>query len=359
MRSKQLAEPIKEHIRKKNEAASRRDLEKQAVTARRRARQAEEEALAKGDARGMKRKRELLQPEGDQGETMSPYSDDSNVAESPTYVGDSAENAGVFESLHGQGELDEATPNISEPRAAAEDDIAIDPSLDEFSFTDSPTRSDMNLVYGLEHGASAGSEHFPVPNTAKYHHQQMLELVPAPQGVNPGFLMRPTSSLDQAITGGQHFPTTRRPVTTHIMGQQSSMSQRLPALRGATMQNGFQQGGQLLYGPSDRHAPLSATFYPPAVYHASSTPLDFAFDQFRQSVNMAVIQTHGTMGELERLPGRSGLAGTCTQQQPDEAQLRLDMLGITRLAEELAQRVQGFARTLRGNARAMDGGMPE
>lgn len=359
MRSKQLAEPIKEHIRKKNVAASRRDLEKQATASRARARQAEKAALAKGDGRGTKRKRESVQPEDDQREPMSPYSNDSNGTESPSYVAYSAANSGVYESLHGQGELDEATPMIPEPRgASAEHDIAIDPSLDEFSFTNTPSQLDTNLVYGLEHGASAVSDHFPVPNTAQYHHQQMLELVPAPQGVNPGFLMRPTSSMDQPIVGGQLLPPPR-PVTAHIIGQQYQMSQRLPALRSATMRNGFQQGGQLLYGPSDRHSPLSATFQSPAVYHAPSMPLDLAFDQFRQSVNMAVMHAHGTMSELERLPGRLGLAGTGTQQQSEQAQMCLDMLGITHLAEELAQRVQGFAQTLGGNARAINGGRSE
>lgn len=354
MRSKQLAEPIKEHIRKKNEAAARRDLERQVKAARARARQAEEEALAKSNARGTKRKRDQAQLEQGLLEPMSPYSNESTCGESPSHDAFPVDQSGTHEPHRVQVDPNEMPSMIPEPRVAAKGEIAIDPSLDESGGTHTPFQSDAS-GNGLSPGISANTAHFRAHSDAQYHSQQMAEMVPAPQSVDPNFLTRSGHLSHHAATHAQQSLLLPQSAPVDGFDQQFLMQQQLPGLRTPAMLDGFRQPGQLLYGSSRVHSPIPVNPHAASMRFAPPIPLRLAYEQFRRSVNLAVVNVHRTITELEHSPEGHALAGPSDRQRQDENQIRHEMLDIARLGDDLVQRVQGFAQRF-GSATARDAG---
>lgn len=359
MRSKQLAEPIKEHIRKKNEAASRRNLERQAAAGRARARQAEEEAQAKSSAPkaiGTKRKRESVQLEDELLESVSPRLETG--PRSPMCDAFVKEDDVLTHSTPGQSKTVATPPTIAGPRAGAKAELIIDPSLNESCSTHiflQPVASERSP----EPQVAAVHDYCPVHCDTSYHRREKHDLSPAPSGVSPA-LEHPEKHLEEASSQTQQFPLLPQSAPAQTTDQRFLMPQQLLAPCTPTIHNGSRQTGPFVH-VSPGGGPLAPASHDASSLschsHTPTIPLYLAHERFRQRINLAVMQVRNAMTELETCAGESLLASTLDQERHGEDQARHEMLSIARLGDELVQRVQGFAQRF-GSGTARNAGMP-
>ena len=358
MRSNQLPDAIKEHLRKRQEANSRQNRERRAIT---RAGKSQVGSSDAGEPLGTKRSRDSdalqLRDVQAQRQPESHCNETADMTEMPDGV--PYQNP---ESILRTTCRDQATMTPLDPRLGAVGVTAVERTMNDMARHRSASclrninsqAEDQPSAYT----ASTVSALFAKAK-AQQQHRQMLALIPAPQYMEtPDFGESSTSAIQHQLH--EDWPSTDTLSETRFKQSQRQLSD----LRTPTIQECFTGMAEDTQAEKSRqlapevspHATNSLATDATTSPNPASTLIDTwgqltepaAFEQhyrtFRHSINTSISQINATLGVLNQYPlsGKgsrdNGTLGSNTSVTGHE------MLGIAQLGQELAQRMQIFAQ---------------
>jgi hypothetical protein len=352
MRSNQLPTAIKEHLRKKQEEDSRRNREQRAAGRSGKSQVGSSDAQS---TRGAKRSRDQddLQTFDEQARWLHPSYRTESGNPGTVHNGFSPNESG---SLYGNGDPSRSPITVLDPRLGNAETATADRAFDEFTLNRGVSPADHTVVQHPELVGPSGGTQLPPHAVAQQHHQQMLALIPAPQSG----ILDSNSSQHSMI---QHQSMLESPLAGVSIGPRYHQSQQqLSDLRTPTAPIAFAG----VVGPRDSESfrslaaagpsqlttsPQVGTMAPPDLaripvgaweQQSSSAPLSQSFDEFRQTMFLSVIQTHETLNALDRNRFSGELSREGPAGGPNTTGIREEMLGIVRLGQELARRVQAL-----------------
>lgn len=361
MRSNQLPAAIKEHLRKKQEEDSRRNREQRAAGRSGKLQVGSSDALS---TRGTKRSRDRddLQTLDEQARWLHPSYRAESGNPGTAHNGFSVNESGsLYEAIsRGNGDPSRSSIGALDPRLGTADTASADRAFHEFTLNQGVSPANHTVAQHHESVAQSGGTQLPPHAVAQQHHQQMLALIPAPQ---PGMLDSDNSQHSTI----QHQAMLESPLAgVSIGGRYHQSQQQLSDLRTQTTPTAFPG----VEGPRDSEsfrslaaagpvqlststqtgtmAPPDLARFPAGAWEqqTSSAPLGQFFDEFRQTMFLSVIQTHETLNALDRNRCSAQLSRDDPAGGLNTTAIREEMVGIMRLGQELARRVQALGRNM-------------